>query len=397
MSSLRWFTAGESHGPGLVAFLEGIPAGLALSQAFVDERLARRQKGYGRGGRMKIERDQAQLIAGVRGGETIGSPIAIQIQNRDFAAWQGRMGPEPFETTPDPVTRPRPGHADLSGGLKYDRQDLRDILERASARETASRVAVGAIAERFLLACGVRVLGLVRSIGGVPVEDGGAVDSVANDPRGAGFDRLEQLILASDMSVAGDDSAMRAAIHAAGQAGDTLGGEIQVLVVGAPVGLGSHIQWDRKLDGRLAQALMSIQAMKAVAIGEGASVGLVRGSAAHDAISFDPTQRTYPRTSNRAGGIEGGMTNGMPIVCRVTMKPIATLRRALPSVDIRTKEPFEAAHERSDICAVSAGSVIAQAMVALVVADALLEKTGGDSMREVLHHLDDLRTRQGAW
>jgi chorismate synthase len=397
MSSLRWFTAGESHGPELLALLEGIPAGLPLPRAFVDERLARRQKGYGRGGRMKIERDEGHLVAGVRGGETLGSPIAIQIHNRDFAAWQGRMGPDPFEVSPEAVTRPRPGHADLSGGLKYDRHDLRDILERASARETAARVAVGAVAERLLLAAGIRVVGLVRAIGGVVVEDGGLVARVENDPTASAFDALEAQVLGSDLSVAGDDSALRSAIHAAGHDGDTLGGEIEVLAVGVPPGLGSHVQWDRKLDGRLAQALMSIQAMKAVSIGDGWTVGSVRGSQAHDAIGFDGDRRTYPRSSNHAGGIEGGMSNGMPIVCRVAMKPIATLRRALPSVDIRTKEPFEAAHERSDICAVGAGSVIAQAMVSLVLADALLEKTGGDSLDEVLRNLHAFRARQEAW
>jgi chorismate synthase len=346
---------------------------------------------------MKIERDEAHLVAGVRGGETLGSPIGIQIHNRDFAAWEGRMGPDPFPNLPEPVTRPRPGHADLSGGLKYDRTDLRDILERASARETAARVAVGSVAERLLLSCGIRVLGLVRAIGGVAVDDGGLVGTVELDSRAEAFASLEERVLASDLSVAGDDQALRAAIHAAGHDGDTLGGEIEVIAVGVPPGLGSHVQWDRKLDGRLAQALMSIQAMKAVAIGDGLSVGAVRGSQAHDAISFDPDRRTYPRTSNHAGGIEGGMSNGMPIVCRVGMKPIATLRRALPSVDIRSKEPFEAAHERSDICAVGAGSVIAQAMVSLVLAEALLEKTGGDSLDEVLRNLSSFRARQEAW
>jgi chorismate synthase len=397
MPSLRWFTAGESHGPELLALIEGIPAGLPLPRSFVNDRLARRQKGYGRGGRMKIERDEAHLVAGVRGGETLGSPIGIQIHNRDFAAWEGRMGPDPFPNLPEPVTRPRPGHADLSGGLKYDRTDLRDILERASARETAARVAVGSVAERLLLACGIRVLGLVRAIGGVAVDDGGLVGTVELDSRAEAFASLEERVLASDLSVAGDDQALRAAIHAAGHDGDTLGGEIEVIAVGVPPGLGSHVQWDRKLDGRLAQALMSIQAMKAVAIGDGLSVGAVRGSQAHDAISFDPDRRTYPRTSNHAGGIEGGISNGMPIVCRVGMKPIATLRRALPSVDIRSKEPFEAAHERSDICAVGAGSVIAQAMVSLVLAEALLEKTGGDSLDEVLRNLSSFRARQEAW
>jgi chorismate synthase len=391
MPSLRWLTAGESHGPELLTLVEGLPAGLPLEAPFIDARLARRQKGYGRGGRMKIERDHVELVAGVRGGETLGSPVGMRIMNADFASWHGRMGPEPFEVPPDPVVRPRPGHADLAGGLKYDRTDLRDVLERASARETAARVAAGSVAERLLEACGIRVLGHVVGIGGLD----------ARHARGHGpalsFDELQALVLASDLSTAGDEGPLREAIHAAAHDGDTLGGEIEVVAVGLPPGLGSHVHWDRKLDGRLAQALMSIQAIKGVGIGLGFDASRRRGSEVHDAIGFDASTRSYPRPTNHAGGLEGGITNGMPLICHAAMKPIATLKRALGSVDIRTKEPFLAAHERSDICAVGAASVVCQAMVALVLADALLEKTGGDSLREVLRNLEGFREAQHAW
>lgn len=336
---------------------------------------------------MKIETDHVELSAGVRGGVTLGSPIAMRIENADFASWTGRMGAAAFEVEPEPVTRPRPGHADLSGGLKYDRRDLRDILERASARETAARVAAGAVAERLLEACGIQVLGHVVGIGGIPCSP---------DPS-LGFEALREIVLASDLSTAGNEDPLREAIHAAAHDGDTLGGEVEVLVVGAPPGLGSHVQWDRKLDGRLAQALMSVQAIKAVAIGAGFEAARERGSRVHDAIDFDEATRTYPRRTNHAGGLEGGMTNGMPVVCRAAMKPIATLKRALPSVDVRTKESFAAAHERSDICAVGAASVVCQAMVALIMAQALLEKTGGDSLAEVLRNLAAVRAAQEVW
>ncbi len=385
MGHLRWFTAGESHGPELVAMLEGCPAGLPLLAEHIDVDLARRQKGYGRGGRMKIETDRAALVAGVRGGETLGSPIALVIQNRDFASWEGRMGPAPFASPPEPVVRPRPGHADLAGGLKYGRRDLRDILERASARETAARVAVGAVAKRLLAEAGIRVVGHVRAIG-----------DVAAAELDLPFDELDARARASDLSCVDADAEarMREAIHAASHAGDTLGGVVEVIAVGAPPGLGSHVHWDRKLDGRLAGALMSIQAIKGVELGLGFEAARRRGSAVHDPISWSSSDRTFPRASNGAGGLEGGITNGMPIVCRAAMKPIATLRRALGSVDVTTKAPFDAAFERSDICAVAAAAVVAEAMVALVLADALLEKTGGDSLAEVRRNLAALREAQ---
>lgn len=387
MTALRWFTAGESHGPELLTLIEGMPAGLHLTAGFIDERLRRRQKGYGRGGRMKIETDSVHIVSGVRGGETLGSPIGLRIINADFASWTDRMGAAPFSTEPEAVVRPRPGHADLAGGLKYDRQDLRDVLERASARETAARVAAGAVAERLLEACGIHVLGHVVAIGGVPCPPPPTLD----------FAGLRARVLDSDLSTAGDEAPLREAILAAAHDGDTLGGEVEVIVHGAPPGLGSHVHWDRKLDGRLAQALMSVQAIKGVAIGAGFEAARARGSAVHDPIAFDAASGTYPRATNHAGGLEGGISNGMPIVCHAAMKPIATLKRALPSVDIRTKQPFEAAHERSDICAVGAASVVCQAMVALVIAQALLEKTGGDAMAEVLRNLEAVRVAQRAW
>jgi chorismate synthase len=366
--------------------VQGIPAGLPLLAEDIDAELARRQRGYGRGGRMKIETDRVQLLAGVRGGETLGSPIALSIENRDHASWTGRMGPAPFPTPPEPLTRPRPGHADLAGGLKYDRHDLRDILERASARETAARVAVGAVCRKLLGALGVDVFAHVVAIG--PVEATPATLDLA---------ALRARARASDLSCADADAelAMRAAILEAAHAGDTLGGVVEVIAAGAPPGLGSHTQWDRKLDGRLAQALMSIQAIKGVEIGLGFGAARVRGSEVHDAIGWDG--QAFTRPTNRAGGLEGGITNGMPVVCRAAMKPIATLKKALPSVDVRTKETFAAAFERSDICAVAAASVVAEAMVAIVLAEAMLEKLGGDSLREVEDNLAGYRRRIAAY
>jgi chorismate synthase len=378
VTTLRWSTAGESHGPELVAVVEGIPAGLPLLAEDVDADLARRQRGYGRGGRMKIETDHAELVAGVRGGETLGSPIALVVKNRDHASWTGRMGPAPFPSPPEPLVRPRPGHADLAGGLKYDRKDLRDILERASARETAARVAVGAVCRKLLGALGIEIFAHVVSIG--------TVEARADD---LGLDDLRAQARASDLACAdaGAEQAMRAAIQEAAHAGDTLGGVFEVVATGVPPGLGSHVQWDRKLDGRLGQALLSIQAIKGVEIGLGFGAARARGSEVHDAIAWDAGLRAFTRPTNRAGGLEGGITNGQPLVCRAAMKPIATLKRALPSVDVRSKEPLEAAFERSDVCAVAAASVVGEAMVAITLAGALLEKTGGDSLRELRENL----------
>ena len=378
MSRLRWITSGESHGPRLTAIVEGIPAGLPLLAADIDHHLARRQKGYGRGGRMKIETDRVELVAGVRNGETLGSPIALSITNRDHENWLDRMAAAPMAARPEPLTRPRPGHADLTGGLKYDRHDLRDILERASARETASRTAVGAVARKLLAAVGIEIFAHVVAIGEVRVAE-------THD----GLEALRDRSRASDLSCADAEAEarMKEAIHTASHAGDTLGGVFEVVALGVPAGLGSHVQWDRKLDGRLAQALVSIQAIKAVEIGDGWAGAARPGSRVHDPIAYDAATHTWPRPSNHAGGLEGGMTNGQPVICRAAMKPIATLRKALASVDVVTKEAFEAAFERSDICAVAAAAVVGEAMVAITLADALLEKFGGDSVRELVRNV----------
>lgn len=387
MGAFRFFTAGESHGPGLVAIVDGVPAGLHLLAEDVDEGLARRQRGYGRGGRMKIETDRVVLQAGVRGGETLGSPVALLVHNRDFASWQGRMGPEPFAATPEPVVRPRPGHADLAGGLKYDRRDLRDVLERASARETTMRVAVGGVARALLRALGVEVFAHVVAIG--------EIEATAH--RDLDLETVRRRAGASDLACADPDAeaAMRAAIHAASHAGDTLGGTFEVVATGVPVGLGSHVQWDRKLDGRIAQAMMCIQAIKGVEIGLGFEAARLRGTAVHDPIAFAEGRFSRPR--NGAGGLEGGITNGEPVVVRAAMKPIATLKQPLPSVHVDTKEAADAAHERSDICAVAAASVVGEAMLAIVLADAVLEKFGGDSMKELRRNVDGYRAQVAAY
>lgn len=378
MSRFRWLTAGESHGPRLTAVVEGVPAGLPLLTTDIDEDLARRQKGYGRGGRMKIETDRVEFTGGVRNGETLGSPVAMSILNRDHENWLDRMAAGPLPSTPEPLTRPRPGHADLAGGLKYDRSDLRDILERASARETAARTAVGGIAKKLLAAVGIDVFAHVVAIGPVTAK---RLDLPASE--------LKARARASDLACVDDEAAaaMRDAIRETAHAGDTLGGVFEVVATGIPVGLGSHVQWDRKLDGRLAQALMSIQAIKGVEIGDGFFAAASRGSSVHDAIHYDPARKRFTRPTNRAGGVEGGITNGESVVCRAAMKPIATLKKALPSVDVRTKEAFQAAFERSDVCAVAAASVVGEAMVAIVLADALLQKFGADSVRELARNV----------
>jgi chorismate synthase len=381
MGRLRFLTAGESHGPELVAVLEGFPAGVPLLSEHVDADLMRRQRGYGRGGRMKIEHDRVRWSAGLRGGETLGSPIAIRIENRDHASWIERMSAAPFTEQPEPLSRPRPGHADLAGGLKYDRRDLRDVLERASARETAARVAIGAVCRRLLSEVGIEVFAHVTRIGDVEAAP------LAHPSRDE-LARLSERRASSELACLDPEAEprMKEAIHAGSHAGDTLGGCFEVIALGVPPGLGSHVHYDRKLDGRLAGALMSIQAIKGVEIGLGFEAAKRRGSAVHDPIGFDEA-RGFTRATNHAGGIEGGISNGMPIVCRAAMKPIATLRKALASVDVRSKEPFDAAFERSDICAVPAASVVGEAMVCFVLADALLEKFGGDSLGELRRNL----------
>jgi chorismate synthase len=363
----------------LTAIVEGVPAGLALLAEDIDGDLARRQRGYGRGGRMKIETDRVEIVGGVRGGETLGSPIALSITNRDHASWLDRMSPAPMAARPDALTRPRPGHADLAGGLKHDRHDLRDVLERASARETAARTAVGAVCRRLLATIGVDVFAHVVAIG--PVDAAPFAGDTAE---------LRARARASDLACADAEAEarMKEAIHEAAHAGDTLGGVFEVVATGVMPGLGSHTQWDRKLDGRFAQALMSIQAIKGVEVGIGFGAARARGSAVHDAIAYDAPAHRFVRPTNRAGGLEGGITNGETVVCRAAMKPIATLKRALGSVDVGTKEAYEAAFERSDVCAVAAASVVGEAMVCIVLADALLEKFGGDSLRELRRNVD---------
>jgi chorismate synthase len=391
MGRLRFMTGGESHGPECTAFLEGVPAGVSLLAEHINGDLRRRQRGYGRGARMKIEMDEVTFLGGVRHGETLGSPVVLAVKNRDYENWRTRMGPQPLAVLMaehrtdgaklDPatqnggqITRPRPGHADLAGGLKYNRKDLRDILERASARETAARVAAGAVARRMLAELGIEVFAHVVQIGGVTTEH---TDAEYSKVRASAQD--------SDLSCADPiaAAAMRSAIQQAAHEGDTLGGVFEVVALGVPPGLGSHVQWDRKLDGRLAQALMSIQAIKGVEIGVGFAAAVQPGSLVHDAIGYDPSSHLFRRPTNRAGGLEGGISNGEAIVCRAAMKPIATLKKPLPSVDIETKEAFQAAYERSDVCAVPAAGVVGEAMVLLTLADAILEKFGGDCMQEL--------------
>jgi chorismate synthase len=374
-------TAGESHGPLLTGLVTGLPAGLRIDVAALNGDLARRQHGYGRGGRMKIEQDEARFTGGLRGGETLGGPIAFEIANRDYGVWEKVMGPVEVDVEAAgkrKLTSPRPGHADLAGGLKYGRRDLRDILERASARESAARVAAGALCRQLLAALGISVKSGVLSIGDVAVPEG---------PRA--YEDLEVVDETSpfrlvDRSV---EAAMKDAVDAAAKAGDTLGGTILVGARGVPAGLGSHVSWEEKLDGRIARALMSIPSVKAVSLGEGVANAFRRGSAAHDPIAHDAA-RGFSRTSNRAGGLEGGITNGEDVLVTLYQKPISTLRDGLPSVDIETKLPHRAQYERSDVTAVPACGVIGEAMLAFVLADALLEKTGGDSMEEVKRNFD---------
>ena len=373
---MNFTTAGESHGPQLTIIVTGIPAGLRLDRDRINTDLRRRQHGYGRGGRMKIESDEAEITAGVRGGETLGSPIAITIRNRDFENWRGAMDPwelDEAETHKRRVHAPRPGHVDLAGGMKYDRRDLRDILERASARETASRVAAGAIAKELLRAFGIEIRSGVASVGS------------AGDP---GFaPSWEQLGAVDDESPLRavnreHEAAMIAAVDRAKEAGETLGGTIVVAARGVPVGLGSYVQWNEKLDGRIAQAILSIHAVKAVAIGDGVAAATRIGSEVHDALYFEE-ERRYHRTTNRAGGLEGGVTNGEDVVVRAFMKPISTLRRGLPSVDIETREAHRSQWERSDVTAVPACGVVCEAMLAIVLASAMKEKFGGDTFADM--------------
>jgi chorismate synthase len=382
-ATLRFLTAGESHGEALTAVIDGMPAGLPLTEADINIDLARRQRGYGRGGRMKIERDQVHITAGVRGGITLGSPITLTIANRDWENWRATMavGAPDDAAAPKQVTRPRPGHADLAGAMKYGHRDIRNVLERSSARETTARVAVAGVAKRLLAEFGITILSHVTEIGGV---------RVAGDLEMA-WDDIARRAEASEVRCAdpGAEAAIISAIDDAKAKGDTLGGVFEVVALGCPVGLGSYVQWDRRLDGRIAQALCSIQAIKGCEFGMGFETARRPGSGVHDEILFDATAG-FGRSSNNAGGLEGGVTNGQALVVRAAMKPLSTLRTPLKSVDVATKQAVEAVVERSDVCAVPAAGIVGEAMLAIVLADAFLEKFGGDS-------LDEIRRNHGAY
>jgi chorismate synthase len=373
--AFRFLTAGESHGEALTTVIDGVPAGLPLTEEHINEDLARRQRGYGRGGRMKIERDQVHISSGVRWGVTLGSPIALAIQNRDWENWKGTMavGAPPPGATAKGITRPRPGHADLAGAMKYGHRDIRNVLERSSARETTARVAVAGVAKRLLSEFGISILSHVTEIGGVHIA------STAFP-----WEEIRQRAEASEVRCADPvaERAMIDGIDRAKAAGDTLGGVFEVVALGCPVGLGSYVQWDRKLDGLLAQAFCSIHAIKGAEIGLGFEAARRPGSEVHDEILFD-ADAGFQRGSNSAGGLEGGVTNGQPVVVRAVMKPISTLRKPLRSVDVATKEAVEAVVERSDVCAVPAAGVVGEAMMAIVLAGAFLDKFGGDSLDEI--------------
>jgi chorismate synthase len=376
MPQLRYFTAGESHGPCLIGVVEGLPAGLKLDLAAINRDLSRRQQGYGRGGRMKIEADQAEVLSGIRHGETIGSPVTFMVKNRDFK----------IDELPA-VTKPRPGHADLAGVIKYDRQDARDILERSSARETTVRVAIGGACKLLLAEVGVDIVGHIVSLGTVQAKTDGLT-----------FAQIRERSEASEVRCA-DPAAgkqMIEAVDAAKAQGDTLGGVFEIVAMGVPIGLGSHVQWDRKLDANLARALMSIQAMKGVEIGLGFEAARRLGSQVHDEIL--PAQAgILTRAGNNAGGFEGGMTNGQPVVVRVAMKPLSTLMKPMRSVDIQTGQEVKATVERSDVCATPAAAVIGEAVVAFELAKAVLDKFGGDSVRELKRNVDGYREACKRW
>jgi len=371
-------TAGESHGKGLIALCEGLPAGLSIDLNFINHEMWRRQQGYGRGGRMKIESDEVEILSGVRHGKTLGTPVALLIRNRDFENWRDVMASEPREFANEKLerklTRPRPGHTDLAGGLKYDTHDLRDILERASARETAARVAIGALAKLLLKELGIEIRSHTAMIGGVPT-----------DPVKATWEMITAIHDDSPLRCADKEAEaeMIALIDATKEAKDTLGGIFEVVARGVVPGLGSHTQWSKKIDGRLAQAIMCVPAVKAVEIGMGVEVSKSTGSRVHDEIGYNFEAGRFTRPTNRAGGIEGGITNGEEIRVFGHLKPISTLRRPLASVDVVTKQESAAAFERSDIVAVPAAGVIGEAMVAIVLGDAAREKFGGDSLKEM--------------
>ncbi len=380
---LRFYTAGESHGQALLAFVSGLPAQLPIDVEFINQELHRRQLGYGRGGRQKIEKDRADIFAGVRHGKTIGAPIALRIENRDWANWEKILPVEASEDDPGTkkLVAPRPGHADLAGSQKFNFHDARYILERASARETAARVAAGAFAKLLLREFGTEIASHTIQVGHVRLDRRAAWDEI----RAVSAD-LDSPLRCVDATV---QEKMKAEVDAALKAGDTVGGIFEVVAHPVPVGLGSHAQWDEKLDGKLAQAVMSIQAVKGVELGAGVAAAGSYGSEVQDEISYDKGARRFRRSSNRAGGLEGGITNGEDVIVRGYLKPISTLRRPLGTADMVTKEPVQAAYERSDWCVVPAAGVAGEAMVALVLADAFLQKFGGDSLAELRRNFDN--------
>src|SRR5437899_247637 len=388
--AFRFLTAGESHGECLTAIIDGVPAALPLAEADLNEDLARRQRGYGRGGRMKIERDQVHISGGVRWGLTLGSPIALTITNRDWENWKATMSvgpPEPGAAAKQ-VTRPRPGHADLAGAMKYGHRDIRNVLERSSARETTARVAVAGVAKRLLAEFGITILSHVTELGGI---------RVAPD-LDLPWEEIRRRAEASEVRCADPaaEAEMIVAIDDAKAKGDTLGGVFEVVALGCPVGLGSYVQWDRRLDGRIAQALCAIQAIKGCEFGMGFETARTPGSGVHDEILFEAGQG-FNRSTNNAGGLEGGVTNGQPLVVRAAMKPLSTLRTPLKSVDLATKETVEAVVERSDVCAVPAAGVVGEAMMALLLADAFLEKFGGDGIEEVRRNYRTYQDSLKSW
>jgi chorismate synthase len=380
---LRFYTAGESHGQALLAFVSGLPAQLPIDVEFINGELHRRQLGYGRGGRQKIEKDQAEIFAGVRHGKTIGAPVALRIENRDWANWEKILPVEASEDDPGTkkLVAPRPGHADLAGAQKFNYHDARYILERASARETAARVAAGAFAKLLLRELGTEIASHTVQVGHVKLDRPATWEEIRSISG-----NLQSPLRCVDSAT---EAKMKAEVDAALKAGDTVGGIFEVVAHSVPVGLGSHAQWDEKLDGKLAQAVMSIQAVKGVEIGAGVTAAGSYGSEVQDEISYDKPARRFRRSSNRAGGLEGGMTNGEDVIVRGYLKPISTLRRALGTADLVTKEPVQAAYERSDWCVVPAAGVAGEAMVALVLADAFLQKFGGDSLAETRRNFDN--------
>ncbi len=380
---LRYETAGESHGECLVATLTGLPSGVPIDTKRINRELWRRQQGFGRGGRMKIETDQVHFVSGIRHSQTIGSPIALLLANKDWKNWTDVLPVEDYEGSEEkkkPLTRPRPGHADLAGAIKYNQPDARYVLERASARETTARVAVGAVCKEFLRNFGIQVLSHVVAVGHEKLE------------RQARWQELEALAQKDEVLLGCVDSEteqrFKAVVDKAFRTGDTVGGVFEVVANGLPVGLGSHIAWDTRLDGRLAQAIVSMQAVKGVEIGFAADGAASFGSKVQDTIGYDKEERTFTRGANRAGGLEGGMTNGQDLIVRGLLKPISTLRRPLESVDLPTRESASAAYERSDVCVVPAAGVIGEAMVSIVLAQAMLEKFGGDSLGETLRNFE---------